>query len=45
MTPLSPDCAATPPKHTACVGQAWDEDRDCLTRCECDCHRNHQEHP
>lgn len=46
MTPtwLSPDCAAG--KHApACVGQAWDEERDCLTRCECDCHRDHQEHP
>lgn len=44
MTPplLSDACAQG--KCRACSGQAWDDERACLTRCEHDCHRDHQEH-
>lgn len=34
---LSPDCAAGG-KHRACIGTAWDLDKDELTNCTCECH-------
>lgn len=33
---LSPDCAAG--KHTACVGDAFDWEREQVIGCGCDCH-------
>lgn len=34
---LSPDCGAGE-KHRACIGTAWDLDKDQLTNCTCACH-------
>lgn len=34
---ISPDCR-TPGKHKACSGDAWDDERDVLTQCACECH-------
>lgn len=34
--PISPDCASG--KCAACIGTAWDMDRDELTNCGHDCH-------
>lgn len=34
---LSPDCGAGE-KHRACIGTAWDIDKDELTNCTCSCH-------
>lgn len=33
---MNPDCVAG--KHTACAGDAWDEQADALTSCACSCH-------
>lgn len=33
---LDPDCVAG--KHPACIGEAWDDEADKPTRCECACH-------
>lgn len=33
---MNPDCRDA--KHTACSGTAWDDTRDELTTCSCDCH-------
>jgi len=35
----SPDCWAG--KHRACSGDAWDEDTDAPTPCECPCHQDY----
>jgi hypothetical protein len=32
---LSPDCAQG--KHTACSGDAWDDEADAPAACECNC--------
>lgn len=34
---LSPECGPEG-KHAACIGTAWDMDKDRLTNCTCDCH-------
>ena len=34
---LNPDCAGG--KHPACAGDAWNENADTITSCECPCHQ------
>lgn len=34
---LSPECGPEG-KHAACIGTAWDMDKDRLTNCTCACH-------
>ena len=33
---IDPDCVAG--KHTACLGNAWDNESDMPADCECPCH-------
>lgn len=38
---MNPDCING--KHTACAGDAWDDDTDSLTDCKCWCHQIREE--